>query len=832
MSGNPSGASLESEEERRAGARVLLVEDEAIVAEDLAEGLAELGYEICGIADNGRQALALARAQRPDVVLMDIVLKGDLDGIETAQRLQSFADCPVIFATAYGDPATLARAARTTPYGYLVKPYDAHRARAAIEVALHKAELERRLTEAERWFTAALDCVADAVLTADAAGRVRTANPVAEELLGTPRAALEGRPLLEVLPFAGITAQRHPLQSLLSAGPTSPRLYFNLFLEREGKELLPVDLSVASIEGPRGRLGTVAVLRDARQRLEAQHLLSLDETRFQAIFDHSPNAMAMLDLEWRLLQGNAALAELLGWQREALAGTPFAALTSEIEARRVAELARRLYDPHIPHLVLDLHLCHQSGELVETRGTLSLLRRRGAAFAWLFQFHDLTPYRAYERDLLHLSHHDALTGLPNRALFLAELNAMLAALQREGRLALAHLDLDRFRDVNIALGLAVGDAVLEESAHRLVAAVAKDALVGRLGGDRFAVAVPGVADEAAALSLAGGLQRAIAEPLESGEHVVRCRASVGVALFPRDGRTAAELVRRADSALNAAKELGPGQIQCYRPEHTAPHQARFTLARQLGEALAQGQFTLHYQPVVELATGAVVGCEALLRWHHPEEGLLGPDRFLPLAEQEGLIVPLGDWVIMEACRAAARWNRGRSRPVELAVNLSPAQFAAGELPRVVRAALAESGLDPCLLTLELTEQLFLQDTEHNAAVIAALRDLGVNIALDDFGVGYSSLAYLLRFRPETLKIDRSFVATLPGNPEGEALVETILTIAARLGSRVVAEGIETAAQRDRLRALDCRLGQGFLFSTAVPEEELRSRLAGDWQAPT
>ena len=433
---------------------------------------------------------------------------------------------------------------------------------------------------------------------------------------------------------------------------------------------------------------------------------------------------------------------------------------------------------------------------------------------------DITPRKQAERQIARMAVTDPLTGLPNRTLFCDRLEHALAA-PRDGGLAVLQCDLDRFKTVNDEFGHPAGDAVLRAVADRLRTVVRAEDTVARLGGDEFAIILARPHDVPGASEAAGRVIRAIEEPIDVGGRTATVGVSVGVAVLAPgasvDGIDADVLYRRADTAMYRAKALGRNTYSLYEPGMDEDMSARAALERDLREAVRTGGLTLHYQPIVRLSDGATSGFEALMRWPHPERGMVSPAEFIPLAEETGLIVPLGEWALREACREAARWPGD----VRVAVNVSAVQFRRPGLESAVLGALATSGLVPQRLELEITESTLMEDSDVAIACLHRLRGLGVRIALDDFGTGYSSLSYLRRFPFQKIKIDRSFVREID-NPDTAAIVQAIVCLGVRVGATITAEGVETAEQLERVREIGCTDVQGYLYSRPLPAAEAQA----------
>jgi diguanylate cyclase (GGDEF)-like protein len=440
---------------------------------------------------------------------------------------------------------------------------------------------------------------------------------------------------------------------------------------------------------------------------------------------------------------------------------------------------------------------------------------------------DITERKAAEEALVHQAFHDTLTGLPNRALFLDRLGHALArSARRPASTAVLFLDLDRFKWVNDSLGHAAGDSLLVAAAERLRQVVRDEDTVARFGGDEFAVLCEDLSDETEAVTVAQRIIAAVASPIALGERHLALTASIGIALASGPGADPDVLLRDADSAMYRAKERGRDRIELFDDDMRARAMARVETESALRRALEVGELRVHFQPVVDLAGEVVVGVEALVRWQHPERGLVPPLEFIPVAEETGLIVPLGAHVLSEACHTIARWNRRhRDRPaLSVSVNLSARQLSSPGLRDVVAATLAESGLPPELLCLEITESVLMEDADASREQLQALKEIGVTLSVDDFGTGYSSLLYLKRFPVDVLKIDRSFVSGLGTSTEDSAIVAGVVQLARALGLQSVAEGVEDPEQVRRLGGLGCDLAQGFYWSPALDAEHLEAWL--------
>jgi diguanylate cyclase (GGDEF)-like protein len=429
---------------------------------------------------------------------------------------------------------------------------------------------------------------------------------------------------------------------------------------------------------------------------------------------------------------------------------------------------------------------------------------------------DVTERRQANEKIARLAHYDALTDLPNRVLFRAQIERELRRANQGQQFALLYIDIDEFKGINDSLGHHVGDELLKTVASRIRDCIKQDDLIARLGGDEFAVIQTGVADNADVETFVARIYEAIRRPCECLGHQLSTDASIGVAIAPHDGTDLDQLIKHADLAMYAAKSSGRRVHRFFEPAMDASAKARLTMELDLRQALIDGGFEIHYQPLVSLASGEITGCEALLRWRHPDRGMISPAQFIPIAEDTGLINEIGDWVLRTACAEAAAWPAH----IRLAVNVSPVQFKSGTLALKIMAALAASNLPAERLELEITEAVLIRDDEAALAILHRLRAIGVRIALDDFGTGYSSLSYLKRFPFDKIKIDRCFVSDINEADGSSSIVQAVVNIAAALHMTTAAEGVETEAQRALLRKLGCTEMQGYLFSRARPAKEI------------
>lgn len=673
---------------------VLVVEDERIVALDIKAMLRRLGYRLAGLSARGGEAVEMCRALRPDIVLMDIALSGDMDGVEAARLLLAEGGPPVVFLTAHADQVTLQRAKHAAPYGYVLKPVEENRLRTAVDVALFKHRAESELRESERRYRQLFTGMLNAfLLLGHQAGtdgpddfRILDANPAFEKMTGLARADIAGRSLRAVLP-----------------------------------EIEPFWIE---------RFQAVAI-SGRPERLE--------------------NFLAGLDMYF--------LAQA--------------------------------YSP-------------QPGQVAVV-------------------LEDVTERKHGEERLRFRTFHDTLTGLPNRALCLDRITrAIERARRRENYVyALLFLDVDRFKLINDSLGHLAGDGLLRQVAERLRREVRQLDTVARVGGDEFSLLLEEIASPADALRIVKSIRERLRTPFQVEGRQIYVTVSMGVVLGPADYDRAEDLLQNAAIAMGNARDAGAGRVRVFDWSMRERAKRVLDLETSLRQALDRGEFVLHYQPIFCLRTMAPRGVEALARWRREDGELVSPAEFIPVAEQSGLIVRLGAVVLAEACRALCRWRQRviGGAPFFMAVNLSARQFSQPDLVRQVVTALRREGMAPSELKLEITESVLMEHPESAMPKLRGLRELGVGIGIDDFGVGYSSLAYLQRFPIDTLKIDRGFVSGMDehGNM---VIVRSVINLAHSLGCEVVAEGIESLAQIVELGRLGCDLGQGFYYARPMAEENL------------
>ena len=696
-------------------ARILIVEDESIVARDVAAQLCELGYQPVGQARRGADAITLARALQPDLVLMDIHLAGDMDGIAAAQSIVAELGLPVVFLTAFDADAILARAKLIEPYGYLVKPFTIRELRTVLAMALYKSQADARLREAALHTAAVLDNMADGVITFDAQGVIGSFNNAASAIFDCPAQRAIGSDLSLLIPDAEHWMHDETIALQLprgeSHGIVTPR---EMQGQRHDGSLFPMSVAVSKITRG-GRNTLIALVRDL-----TQHFRDLDEIR-------------------------------------------------------------------------------------------------------------------------RLAFHDALTGLPNRRLLMDRLRQAMGTSERTGQHgALMFLDLDHFKQLNDHRGHDVGDLLLGQVAERLGSSVRTGDSVARLGGDEFVLLIETLSadtDEATnqAEQVANKVLADLRQPYQLAGAPCNSTPSIGITLFLGYREPIEHLLKMADAAMYQAKAAGRNLSRFFDPAMQARAAAFGALEADLRRGLDQGEFALLYQVQIQPDTQgqpATTGVEALVRWNHPTRGMVSPAQFIALAEETGLILPLGQWVLEQACRQLASWQ---DHPAydhwTVAVNVSASQFVDPDFVENVFLALDKSGARPSRLKLELTESMLAVDVEQIITRMNTIKARGVTFSLDDFGTGYSSLSYLKHLPLSQLKIDQSFVRDILTNPSDAAIAGAIVALGHSLGMRVIAEGVETQGQYEFLARIQCDGFQGYYFGRPCPAHALQPG-AGATEAPT
>jgi diguanylate cyclase (GGDEF)-like protein/PAS domain S-box-containing protein len=560
---------------------------------------------------------------------------------------------------------------------------------------------------------------------------------------------------------------------------------------------------------------------------QATEAMALENEVANVTLDSIGEAVLRTDEQGKVSYLNRKAEEMTGWRREEARGRPMADVLRLIESAGGSAVGNAggiaIEEDQARQETADFTNCilvrRDGFECGIERKVTPIQDQDGSVTGVVVAFHDVTADQAKSLQMSHLAQHDALTDLPNRVLFNDRLTQAIALGERQGKqLAVMFIDLDHFKKINDSLGHDVGDKLLQSVAGRLMACVRRSDTVSRLGGDEFVILLSQVEHAEDAAFSARKILRALAAPHIIDNKSLDINVSIGVSTYPNDGQDAEGLMNRADNAMYEAKERGRNNYQFFRHEMHARLAERQSLEADLRCALGRNEFLLHYQPKLSLQTGEITGVEALIRWLHPQRGIIYPAQFVPIAEECGLIVPIGQWVLLETCKQAQAWRDSGLGVVPVSVNVSAAEFGAKDFLSGVRAVLIATGVQPEHLELELTESVLMRDAEAAVVTLVRLKAMGVQLAIDDFGTGYSSFTYLRRFPSDALKLHQSFVQEITADPADAAIVSAMINLGRSLKQRVIAEGVETRAQLKFLQHHGCGEGQGFYFSPPVVAE--------------
>lgn len=586
-----------------------------------------------------------------------------------------------------------------------------------------------------------------------------------------------------------------------------------------------IQFTLTRLDQDKHQSGILITLHDISRHKRTEQALRQSEERYRMLVEHQSDLVVRVDTDGRLQFASPSFCMMFGIDEEQLVGRELCPIINNSGQGMMKEAMKRL-DCYPKSCYYEINSQTLDGPRWIGWAMKGVVDEKGSIEAIVGIGRDITDRKKAEKEILQLAHYDTLTGLPNRSLFHDRLSQAISLSSRNGSsLAVLFLDLDRFKHVNDAFGHQIGDLLLKEVSRRLNSCVRATDTVARIGGDEFVIILNSLVKCSQAGAVASKIVNAMSHPFQLGGHELYSGVSVGIALFPADGTDVDTLLKHADIAMYQAKECGRGTFKFFSPDHNEKMVQRMQLEQALRRAIEHQELFLDYQPQIDNATGAITGVEALVRWNHPQYGLLLPGLFISIAEDTGLIIPLGEWVLRTACHQAKAWQRAGHRQLRMAVNISPRQFQQRGLMPMIDAILQETGCDPKTLELELTETTLMDNPDEAAALLKALKRRGISLAIDDFGTGYSSLSHLKHFPIDRLKIDRSFINDLTHSPEDGAIVEAIIAMAHRLHLEAVAEGVEYREQCTMLHNWGCTTSQGFLFSRPLPAPDLTSLLA-------
>ena len=671
-----------------------------------------------------------------------------------------------------------------------------------------RRRFERELRDSTQRYSVLFEGALDAIVVIDAdGGRIVNANVAAELLFKRAHEEMIGLPASVLHSDGGGAFERHVL-----GGPEG--IEESEVINADG-EKIAVEITSNAIETAGGQRLIQCLFRDIRQRKRDE----MELKRAALVFETSQELILLTDAECRIISVNQVFEEMTGYTPEEVLGKNPRLLSS---GRHTPEFYAAMWQAVNSQGKWQGEVWNRrkSGDVFPVWLTISAYRdAQGEVLNYVGVSSDISERVAAQERIRQLAYFDSLTNLPNRRLLQDRAEQALASAEREGKqVALLFVDLDHFKPINDSLGHSAGDKLLGEVAQRLQSCVRRMDTVARLGGDEFVVLLTDVTIEGAT-EVARKLIYRVARPYEIESHELSVTPSLGISVFPQDGRDFEALLKHADTAMYRAKESGRNAYQFFASEMNVAALERLTLENSLRQGIERGEFVLHYQPQIDLASGRIVGAEALVRWRHPQLGLVPPGKFIPVAEVSGLIVMIGEWVLGEACRQNCAWQQAGLPAISIAVNISAVQFRSGRIEDNVAAVLADTGLAPELLELELTEGIVMVGANATVETLQRISDMGVKLAIDDFGTGYSSLSYLKRFPIDRLKIDQSFVRDIVTDIDDWAISSAIISMGHSLRLKVIAEGVEHVEQLEMLRRQGCDEVQGYYFSVPLPADD-------------
>ncbi|MFC4235183.1 EAL domain-containing protein [Thalassospira xianhensis] len=798
---------------------VMIVEDERIVALHLRQQLARLGYDRTSVHSAGINALKAIETDAPDIILMDIRIDGDIDGIETAAGIPEHLMIPIIYLSAYSEDTTLERARKTRPYGFLLKPFSERELHATIQMALERREVELALRESQERLSLAMHAAQMSCWEVDVTTRKMHSTGLGKFVPGDTHDAETITESWDSFLQRVASEDRDMVRKAFEYAVLNGEFYDIVFRgqpEKDGHQCWFRARGKSYINDRKGTQRIIGVMQD----ITDQRITNDKLRQAMTVFETTQDGILILDPDLNITSANRAYCQITGADPLTVTGTPpYMIVPEQFPPAFYQELFHTLRTRRHWHREIDTR--DMSGNPISiVMQIIAVEDDDGVLTHFVAMISDRTAIRQAEQELHYLAQYDGLTGLPNRLLATDRLNRAIERCERTGAVvACLFLDLDDFKNINDTLGHAAGDQVLLIVSTRIKALTDRTDTIARLGGDEFLIVRENMHSQAAAGNLASQIIHELQKPFYIVGHELTLSASIGIALYPENAHSPQDLIRLADTAMYAAKDQGRRTYAFYKSEMTESATHYMTRSLELRRGLEKGELRLYYQPQVDAHTGEMVGAEALIRWNHPENGLLGPAEIIPVAEQSGLIVEIGQWVVEEACAQARRWQDEGQNPIRIAINVSVRQMRSPGFAKAVQNVLTDTELDPKWLEIEVTESM-IQDEDIMIDTLHELRAVGVSVAIDDFGTGYSCLRSIKSLPIERIKIDRAFINGIPQNTDDAALAGAMIAMARTLGLKVTAEGVETAAQQDFLRAQGCSELQGFLFSKPVPAEQL------------
>jgi diguanylate cyclase (GGDEF)-like protein/PAS domain S-box-containing protein len=807
---------------------VLLVEDDPADARLIQDALAGTGNSLFRVEWVTRLSDALKRlgSEKFEVILLDLSLP-DSKGLEAFDQVfQAAPDSLILVLSGLTDEETARQAMERGAHDYFSKGHvDAHWLPRALRYVMERKTARGALQSSEERFRAMSDASPLGIFVSDAEGSCIYTNAAYH--------AISGLKLEETLGTNWSMAihpedrERVLAEWRVAARDQAPFQTEFRFLQKDERIVWTRVNSAAMLDGKKW-FGLVQTVEDITERKAAEFTvrvaeenLFMEKERAQVTLNSIGDAVLTTDTLGNVTYLNLVAEAMTGWAHDEALGRPITEVFHIVDGTtRLAAanpMLRAIGENMAVGLATNSVLIRRDGSESAIEDSAAPIHNRdGQVTGAVIVFHDVSESRAMALEMAHLAQHDFLTGLPNRLLLTERFSHAIGLAQRHKKqVGLLFLDLDNFKHINDSLGHAVGDLLLQSVANRLVECVRTTDTVCRQGGDEFVILLAEIGQPQDAAHVAETLRAALDMPHLIDGHELHISLSIGISVYPDDGTHVDTLMQNADTAMYHAKASGRNNYQFFRADMNTRAVRRLFVESSLRRALKRGEFLLHYQPKIDLASGAMTGAEALLRWQDPDLGLVMPAQFVPIAEDNGLIVPVGRWVLREACRQIQAWLDAGLPAVPVSVNISAAEFRHEGFLEGVAQILKETGLAPHYLELELTESILMHDVESSASVLEALKAMGVQLAIDDFGTGYSSLSYLKRFPIDTLKIDQSFVRDIATDADDATIVAAVIGMGRNLKQRVIAEGVETQEQLEFLQARHCDEGQGFHFSHPV-----------------
>lgn len=818
-------------------AAVLVIEADSVGAGLIHQALADPTEHAFHVesATHLRDALDRLAKKTFEVILLDPTLP-DAQGIEAFERVfQAAPDSLIMILCSVHDEETARHAVQHGAYDFLLKSHiDSHWLPRVLRYLVEHTALRNTLRDSDKNHMSINDALTVGIFVSDTAGNCTYANAAYRKISGT---AFEPAQAIHWSAMIHPEDRHHVLAPWQEAVRNHGAFMMEFRLLREDGNTIEVRVTCTPMHTEEKLSGYLQTVEDitASKSMEAamqsaQQALLDEKERTQITLNSISEAVLTTDLQGNVTYLNVVAEAMTGWPRKDAVGRPLAEVFKVIDsethqtALNPAQLA--IEEDRSIGLTMDSVLIRRDGSesTIEDSST-PIHNRNGQVTGAVIVFHDVSQSRAMAQKMSHLAQHDFLTGLPNRLLLMERLSQAIGLAQRHHKqVALLFLDLDYFKHINDSLGHAVGDQLLQSVAHRLRAGVRSTDTVCRQGGDEFVILLTDIEQLEDVAHIAEKLLATLAAPQHIGGHELHVTLSIGISIYPDDGSDVDTVIQNADTAMYHAKASGRNNYQFFRADMNARAVRRQFVESSLRRALRQGEFLLHYQPKINLVSGAITGTEALIRWQDPELGLIYPEQFVLIAEECGLIVPIGQWVLREACTQIQNWLEAGLDAVPVAVNISAVEFRHENFLAGVARILKETGLAPNYLELELTETILMHNAEASAAVLQALKAMGVRLAIDDFGTGYSSLSYLKQFPIDTLKIDQSFLRDIATGTDDATILSAVIEMGRNLKQRVIAEGVETHEQLAFLRTQQCDEGQGFQFSQPLPAEDFASLL--------